>query len=492
MHWTFGQKIGAGFALIVALSIVISVVAVIALRGVVEDKDRVITDNAQILIEAERLQAASEARVAALRGYLLAREQRSLDSHRAARSDFGAVLTRLQSSADTEEERRLVATIDRASDAQRQVGDELVALARADTRPEAIERVFEEKMFPARDRLRESIQSLVKHEQRLLEQAKLAATNSANSAITVVTALAVIIVFFASVVAFLLARTLGRQIGSAVGQVQSSSAELQSAASQQAAGAKEQATAMNEITTTINELLATSRQIAESAQRVASVSERAAGAARSGELTVKKASDAIGAIQRQVDLIVNHMLELGKKSQQIGAVLDIVSELAEQTNILAINATIEAAGAGETGRRFAVVADEIRKLADRVAGSTKEIRGLIDDVRSAVNTTVMQTETGSKAVDAGSRQFGDVAESFKQIADLVSTTTDAAREIELSTRQQSTAVEQVNLAIANVAQATKETESSSGQTLQTASQLATLSRELLRLVQPQVSAQTAH
>ena len=104
------------------------------------------------------------------------------------------------------------------------------------------------------------------------------------------------------------------------------------------------------------------------------------------------------------------MLELGKKSQQIGAVLDIVSELAEQTNILAINATIEAAGAGEAGKRFAVVADEIRKLADRVAGSTKEIRTLIDDVRSAVNTTVMATETGSKAVDAGSQQFGDVAD----------------------------------------------------------------------------------
>src|SRR6185312_9715141 len=103
------------------------------------------------------------------------------------------------------------------------------------------------------------------------------------------------------------------------------------------------------------------------------------------------------------------MLDLGKKSQQIGAVLDIVAELAEQTNILAINATIEAAGAGDSGKRFAIVADEIRKLADRVGGSTKEVRGLIDDVRSAVNTTVMTTETGSKAVDATGKQFGDVA-----------------------------------------------------------------------------------
>src|SRR5439155_1150043 len=89
----------------------------------------------------------------------------------------------------------------------------------------------------------------------------------------------------------------------------------------------------------------------------------------------------------------------------------------------------------------------------------------------------MTTETGSKAVDAGTRQFDDVAAAFKQIADLVVTTTEAAREIELSTKQQSSAVEQVNVAITNAAQATKENEASSSQVLQTSSQLANLSRE---------------
>jgi methyl-accepting chemotaxis protein len=177
------------------------------------------------------------------------------------------------------------------------------------------------------------------------------------------------------------------------------------------------------------------------------------------------------------------MLELGRKSQQIGGVLDIVYELAEQTNILAINATIEAAGAGESGKRFAVVADEIRRLSDRVTASTKEIRQLIEDIRTAVNRTVMTTEGGNKAVEAGARLFAEVTTSFSQIASLVGTTTEAAREIELSTKQQSTAVEQVNLAVVNVAQASREAESSSGQTLQTASELAGLSRELLKVVQ---------
>jgi methyl-accepting chemotaxis protein len=120
-----------------------------------------------------------------------------------------------------------------------------------------------------------------------------------------------------------------------------------------------------------------------------------------------------------------------------------------------------------------------------VAGSTKEIRGLIDDVRGAVNTTVMTTETGSKAVDAGTKHFAEVASAFQQIAALVGTTTEAAKEIELSTRQQATAVEQVKVAVTNVAQATKESEASSGQTLQTATQLGSLSRDLMQIVQPQ-------
>jgi methyl-accepting chemotaxis protein len=246
----------------------------------------------------------------------------------------------------------------------------------------------------------------------------------------------------------------------------------------------EQATAMTEISTTITELLATSRQITDSAQRVSDIAGQTATAGGAGKNTVVAAQQSMTEIRHQVDVIVNHILELGDKSQRIGAVLDIVSELAEQTNILAINSTIEAAGAGEAGRRFAVVADEIRKLADRVAESTKEIRNLIELVRGAVHTTVIATEIGSKAVDAGNAQFTSVASSFEEIIALVTTTTEAAREIELSTKQQTTAVEQVNFAVANVTQTTKDNEAGSSQTLQTASQLTALSTRLRQLVEP--------
>jgi CHASE3 domain sensor protein len=337
----------------------------------------------------------------------------------------------------------------------------------------------------AMDQIRRVLAEMDQEENQLLGQRHLAAQAGAETTKAVILWGSVVGLAFIIAIGVFITRSLSQQIGSAVRHMQSSSAELQSASNQQATGIKQQATAMNEITTTISELLATSRQIAESAAQVVNIAEQTAGAARTGDAIVERGQEAITGIRRQVDLIVNHMLELGKKSQQVGTVLDIVSELAEQTNILAINATIEAAGAGEAGRRFAVVADEIRKLADRVAGSTKEIRELVDDVRGAVNTTVMTTETGSKAVDSGSKQFAEVALAFRQIGGLVGTTTEAAKEIGLSTKQQSTAVEQVNIAATNVAQATRESEASTTQTFQTATELAGLSRDLMRLVQPQ-------
>jgi methyl-accepting chemotaxis protein len=483
-HWTFGHKLTAGFAVVVVLAVAIGLVAVASLGQVTSTKDRVIALGTELLVPAERLLALAARKEGSARGFLLTRDEQLLDKMRGARAAFLTTLNRLRAAAPAAEAELLVAAIAQAESEHQRALEQVIELRRRDGSVEAVERAFEERVSPRHEELDGHIQALVQRQEQRHGQAQARSARTAALAIGVTVAMVVAAVMLALLLAALLSRALGRRIVKAIGQVESSSTQLQSAANQQATGSREQASAMTQVATTISELLATSRQIAESAQRVAEIADQTATSARGGDGTLGKAGDTISGMRRQMDLVVGHMLELGKKSQQIGGVLDIVSELAEQTNILAINATIEAVGAGESGRRFAVVADEIRKLADRVSGSTKEIRGLIDDVRSAVNTTVMATESGSKTVDAGSRQFGEVAAAFKQIAGMVITTTQAAREIELSTKQQATAVEQVNLAISNVAQATRESEASSGQTLQTASQLASLSGELLRLVRP--------
>jgi methyl-accepting chemotaxis protein len=486
-QWTFARKIGSGFAVAVALTVSSGVISVVALRRVAASKDQVIQHNAPLLVAAEQLRSWTERKGGASRGYLLGRDPLYLTQLQDARGGFNAVLDGVKQGALTDEGRRAVTRIEQGEIAHREATERVMAMRRGDVPLDGVDRAFREQVVPLREKLDGDIRAFAALEAARLEDARAAASATASGAIWLVTAIVVVVALFSAAMALVLSRWLRAQIGIAVGQVQSSSAELQSSASQQVVGSREQVTAMSEITTTISELLATSRQIAESAQRVAQIAEQTAGTARSGDGTVDRAHRSIEGIRHHVDLVVGHMLDLGKKAQQIGSVLDIVSEMAGQTNILAINATIEAAGAGDTGKRFAVVADEIRKLADRVTRSAREIRDLIDEVRSAVNTTVMATETVSKAVDAGSREFVEVAASLKQIAGMVVTTTEAAREIELSTKQQTTAVEQVNVAMTSIALASRESETSSTQTLQTASQLASLSHALLQLVEPQAA-----
>jgi methyl-accepting chemotaxis protein len=485
--WTFGKKIAAGFAL---SFILLAAIGVVAYRSIVTlTKTSYAVDHSHVVLDRmSTLQSLMKDAETGQRGFVITGDSSFLAPYQAAVPAVAKTVTELRElTADNPTQQQHLSTAEALVNAKLVELDETVKLRRSSTFDATEKVIAAGRGKKTMDSLRVEMGSMEQVERELLkERAGQVEAASSGATMTIVVGSLVCLVLV-SIVGIAITRSLTAQVGAAVQHVQSSSSELQTAASQQMTGSKEQATAMNEITTTINELLATSKQIAESAQRVAHIAEDTAKAARSGEQTASKTNDSFVGIKRQVDLIVTHMLDLGQKAQQIGGILEIINELAEQTNILAINATIEAAGAGDAGKRFGVVADEIRKLADRVGGSTKEIRGLIDEVRAAANTTIMTTEGGTKAVDAGARQFLDLTTALMQIASLVGTTTEAAREIELSTKQQSTAVEQVNSAIADVAQATRETEASSSQTFQTATQLAGLSKDLLRLIRPEAA-----
>ena len=486
--WTFGRRIAAGFALAFVLVVAIGGAAYRSIQTLASTHERV--NHTHVVLEhiAGVLELLTDAETGE-RGFIITGDESYLEPYQRAVAALGQNMRELAGLiADNPNQQR------RVNEAQALVDQRLASLkstieTRRSTGIEAAAKVISAGVGKrTMDELRRITGQMEDEERTLLKQRAEdvdSASTTGRSTIVYGTLVCLLVVAAAG---YLITRSLGGQIGVAVQHVQSSSSELQAAASQQASGSRESSTAMNEISTTISELLATSRQIAESSRRVASVADDTQAAARAGDQLVANAHESVGGIKRQVDVIVAHMLDLGKKSQQIGGILEVVSELAEQTNILAINASIEAAGAGDSGKRFAVVAEEIRRLADRVGGSTKDIRALIDEIRAAVNATVMATEGGTKAADAGARQFGEVASALKRIAGLVSTTADAAKEIELSTKQQASAVEQVNVAIANVAKATRETEASSSQTLQTAIQLSGLSRELTRLIRPPASA----
>jgi methyl-accepting chemotaxis protein len=486
-NWTFGRKVGAGFAVTVVALVVIAVAGYRSAKSLIAN-DELVAHSHQVRRQLSELLVELVNAETGMRGFVITANDEFLDPYNTALTTIEKTYAEVrQLTIDNPHQTRRLDDLHPLIESKLGELKRRIELRRSTSFEAAAAAIASGDGKQLMDKIRSIIHDLDQEETSLLDIRRHEAESSTETTTIIIEWGSIAAIIVTVLVGWLITSSLSRQISSSGRHIQSSSTELQAAANQQATGAREQATAMAEIATTISELLATSRQIADSARRVSQIAGQTAGAARAGELTVTKGHEATTTVRQQVDLIVGHMLELGKKSQQVGSVLDIVTELAEQTNILAINATIEAAGAGETGRRFGVVADEIRKLADRVALSTKEIRGMVEDVRSAVNTTVMATEAGSKAVDVGTGQVIEMATAFRQIASLVGTTTDAAREIELSTKQQATAVEQVNLAITTAAGATRETEASAGQILQTASQLTELSTSLLAIVQARAS-----
>jgi methyl-accepting chemotaxis protein len=481
--WTFGRKLALGFTVTVLAFIAVAVTGLRTTRAQEENASRVAHTHL-VRTELTRLLSSLTDSETAVRGFAITGAERFLVQYRQGLTNLDTVFDTVRRlTADNANQQTRLATVRPLLDARLAEFAAVVDVRRTGGLEPAVARIVTERGQELTDRLRRVINEMDGQEEALLAVRTRDAHAAADTASNVIIWGGAATVLVTIGIGWLLSRSLVLRIGTAVHQVEGSSAELQTAANQQVSGMREQATAMTEIATTMTEMRASARQISESAARVSQIASQTGAAAQAGEATVVEGHEASARVRRQIDLVVSHMLDLGKKSQHAGAVLDIVIELAEQTNILAINAAIEAAGAGESGRRFGVVADEIRKLADRVTASTQGIRVVLEDVRGAVTTAVMATETGSKAVDVGAAQVVEMARAFREIAAQVAVTTDAAREIELSTKQQAAAVEQVNIAIAEAAQATRETETSATQTLQTASQLTSLSSALTRLVQ---------
>ncbi len=487
-RWTVGRQFLAGLLLMIAL---IGCFIVLTRKDTqtVMDASALVVRSHQTLTHVERVSSLIKDADAGHRDYILSGDDASLESYRQAQSGLSKEFEQLRQLLSGDVERlRLLEQIAALVEQKMASLRSTIEVRRTQGLDAALARINGGEGARVTSGLRTALSELRQYEEQLLAEREAKQLERSRGLDKFYWIDGIGLLFFCMLISTLIGKSLERRLHTAIAQVQGSSADLHSAASQQVSGAREQASATTEISTTVKELLSTSRQIAGSAQQVARVADDTAGAARTGNDTVLRAQEAIDVVSRQVDSIVNHMLELGKRSQEIGGILDIINERAEQTNILAINATIESAGAGEHGKRFAVVADEIRKLADRVGGATKDIRVLIDEIRAASNTTIMATEDGSKAVQSSAKQFGEVAGNFRRIAELVRSNLDVAREIELSTQQQTTAVEQVNAAILEVAQTARQTESSSAQTLQTATQLIQLSKQLHALIASRASA----
>ena len=258
--------------------------------------------------------------------------------------------------------------------------------------------------------------------------------------------------------------------------------EILAATQQQAAGVTEQATQITEIAASLQELTATSKQIAESTQLVAQSADHAASASLLGGKTVESSIHAVRKIDQTVQMTAKKIRELGESSRKIGKVITAISDIAEQTNLLALNAAIEAARAGEQGRGFAVVADEIRKLAERSSQSAEEINNLITSIQQETNSTVMAMEDGIRSVEDGVNLINSTGEAFREITKVVEQTSNLSKEISLSTDQQTKGSEQLSYAMTSLSQVVKQTEITARQNAQSAHNLNDMAKEIKQAI----------
>jgi methyl-accepting chemotaxis protein len=277
-------------------------------------------------------------------------------------------------------------------------------------------------------------------------------------------------------------RTFVREINEAALRLSSSANQVLAASTQHETSSTEQAAAIHETTATMEELKHASAQIAENAGSVARVAEETLGAARAGRGAIGEFIQAMQQIRSDGVAVADSIAKLSKRVERIGTVVEVIDEIADRSDLLALNAALEGSRAGEAGKGFSIVAAEMRRLAENVLDSTKEIKNLITEIREATAAAAGAAEASKTATESGEKLGAVAAQAVEGILAGVQETSDAARVINLATQQQRTATEQVVASMAEIEDVTRQTTQASKQATGAAAELTQLAGRLAELI----------
>ncbi len=283
--------------------------------------------------------------------------------------------------------------------------------------------------------------------------------------------------------------TFAQKIHDTIAQVASSASEVASAATEIAAvsdemanGLSQQSAQVHQISSAIEEMNVSIVEVARKSEDVVKHAEHDAQAAEEGGRIVFETVHEMQSIKQTVTETANSVEELGKRGEQIGQIIAVINDIADQTNLLALNAAIEAARAGEHGRGFAVVADEVRKLADRTTKATDEIAQSITAIQTETQSAVERMGKGTEQVAGGAERASEAGESLKNIVESSKAAVDMIRSIAAAADQQSTASGQVANSIESISSFTRQSSEGASQAAEASGQLSSKAEQLQLLV----------
>ncbi len=277
-------------------------------------------------------------------------------------------------------------------------------------------------------------------------------------------------------------RTLISRIGGSVSQIAAAAEQLSAVTAQTSVGVRKQREETDQVATAMHQMAATVQEVAHNAERASLAARQADQQARQGDLVVKDAIGQIDNLSGEVEHSAHAIEELNTESGRIGSVLEVIRAVAEQTNLLALNAAIEAARAGEQGRGFAVVADEVRALARRTHDSTEEIEGLIGNLQRVAQKAVEQMQTSRNLTQRTVELASEAGIALGRITDSVSTIEQMNQQIAASAEEQSAVAENISESVTRVRDIGEQSASGSEQTAGASAELARLGVELQGLV----------
>jgi methyl-accepting chemotaxis protein len=246
------------------------------------------------------------------------------------------------------------------------------------------------------------------------------------------------------------------EISEMVNLLATSAGEIMTTVSEFASSSSETASAISETNATVQEVRQTTDLTSLKAKHVYETAQKSVNVARAGMKSVDDAIAGMQGIQERMGFIAERIVNLSEQSQAIGDIIATVNDLAEQSNLLAVNAAIEAAKAGEHGKGFAVVAQEVKNLATQSKQATAQVRGILGEIQKATTAAVLATEQGSKSVEAGVKQSSEAGEAIRLLSASIDESSNSTLQIVTSTQEQAIGMDQIATAIQSINQASNQ------------------------------------